>query len=1075
MRGRLALLAALAAGCELSSEQCAIDQVCATPGERFGVGGGSGPALVRDLDGDGAAEWVAVSPGLGTLTVAWGWSGAAETWSIGQVPAGLAIADVDGDGRLDVAAPLAGEGAVALLRGAGPGRLEVGERVPVGPRPVAIAAADLDGDGGAELIVADDEDGDLRVLRRGAEGMVSSEPIAAGAGPTSLAVGDFSGDGRADVVVTLAVEGAARLFFGTGDGGLRPGPQLYAGAGPQRALAADFDGDGALDLAVIDDLLDEAALILGDGAGAARETRRWPVPAGPMDMSMRTGLEGHELWVLSRLQPALTRLPLAAPGARTTTDAGAWDGLAVGDVDHDGIDEVVVRDAAAGATPLREAPGFGFLPWFATEGPGFAGPLVARDVDRDGWIDVVVSDGERGEIALLRGQEGGFAEPVRSPGPEDAAALALADLDGDGVEDVVTWRRAGYVSADEARAGSLWSARGVGERFESPVEFAFAGDPRRVVAFDGDGDGRSELLALQAAFAATSGADAGAGLLTLELTDDAFALVDRSMSLEFAASDDVIVGDFSAEHVGDELLRIGLGAEGPQIVIESRSAGRRWIAGALPEGRTLGLTRADFDDDGLADLLVCREDGLMVAAGRAWNAFAPAVAVSDGRCDEVVVAELDGDGRTDAIALSERFFEPLATVQLGHPLPWWPRLVPGGTTTASNRPRALAVADFDADGAPDLAAAGVDGLQVLRGGPQQVLAPDPARALRAAQAGGLLLGDVDGDGRDEVVALGRAGDVGVGRFDGTGSLGPVRYDMFEGEGDATTRGLLLDVDGDGADELLWSRVEVDGPGFVSELRRARGHGWERAASLAFAIEASGPLRAGDVDGDGDADLVYLHPAGMLVTHAGGPEGLGAGQSGPFVVEGAIGPWLGDVDRDGRLDALLLSWGGGAYVYAGDGRGGFASAPQTWPMGWSAGPLATGDVDGDGHGDLLAAAGYEGGSTLRVCHGGEDGPRGDCHDTRLGPEEAQIGGLAVEEVDGEGVTDVLAVLVSGTARTLVFVRGGDGPLALHHKPLPAGGSETTADAQIRRAQLDAAGPEWVYVDREGVTRLGVRAR
>ncbi|MFY0538263.1 FG-GAP repeat domain-containing protein [Nannocystis pusilla] len=334
---------------------------------------------------------------------------------------------------------------------------------------------------------------------------------------------------------------------------------------------------------------------------------------------------------MSALQPALTRLPLATPGLRTTMDAGAWDGLAVGDLDGDDIDEVVVRDAAAGATALRSRPGFGFSPWFAGDGPDLAGPLVARDVDRDGWIDLVISDGERGEIALLRGQEGGFAAPVRSPGPEDAAALALADLDGDGVDDVVTWRRAGYVSVDEARAGSLWSARGVGEHFESPVEFAFAGDPRRVVGFDGDGDGRSELLALQAAFSATPATDSdesGAGLLTLALTDDAFALVDKSMSLEFAASEDVIVGDLSDEHVGDELLRIGSGAEGPEIVIESRSSGRRWVAGTLPAGRTLGLTRADFDADGIVDLLVCREDGLMLATGRAWNAFAPAVPVS---------------------------------------------------------------------------------------------------------------------------------------------------------------------------------------------------------------------------------------------------------------------------------------------------------------------------------------------------------------------------------------------------------------------------------------------------------------
>lgn len=98
------LVGLAAAGCEAAEGACSIDLLCAGPVERFGVGGrgAGGRFMVRDLDGDGRAEWVAVSEALGTLAVTWGASGQATSWSLGQAPADLVIADVDGDGRLDL-------------------------------------------------------------------------------------------------------------------------------------------------------------------------------------------------------------------------------------------------------------------------------------------------------------------------------------------------------------------------------------------------------------------------------------------------------------------------------------------------------------------------------------------------------------------------------------------------------------------------------------------------------------------------------------------------------------------------------------------------------------------------------------------------------------------------------------------------------------------------------------------------------------------------------------------------------------------------------------------------------------
>ncbi|HEY4118878.1 MAG TPA: VCBS repeat-containing protein, partial [Byssovorax sp.] len=68
--------------------------------------------------------------------------------------AGVAVADLDGDGLLDVAATDATAGVVRTARGAGDGTLVASNDLDAGADPLAVVAADLDGDGRADLAVA---------------------------------------------------------------------------------------------------------------------------------------------------------------------------------------------------------------------------------------------------------------------------------------------------------------------------------------------------------------------------------------------------------------------------------------------------------------------------------------------------------------------------------------------------------------------------------------------------------------------------------------------------------------------------------------------------------------------------------------------------------------------------------------------------------------------------------------------------------------------------------------------------------------------------------------------------------
>jgi hypothetical protein len=131
-------------------------------------------------------------------------------YSGGNHTSGVAVADVNGDGKLDVLETDVGNGAGVLLgNGNGTFQQRVGYDTG-GYTSGSIAVADLNRDGKLDLLVANETSGTVAVLLGNGDGTFQPAVIQAESDPRSLAVADLNGDGRLDLVV------------GTSDGNLTP-------------------------------------------------------------------------------------------------------------------------------------------------------------------------------------------------------------------------------------------------------------------------------------------------------------------------------------------------------------------------------------------------------------------------------------------------------------------------------------------------------------------------------------------------------------------------------------------------------------------------------------------------------------------------------------------------------------------------------------------------------------------------------------------------------------------------------------------------------------------------------------
>jgi len=424
----------------------------------------------------------------------------------GNLPADLAIGDFDGDGRPDLVVANHNDNTFSVYRNlASPGTISSGSLAePVnfatGRNPIAVAVGDLDGDGKLDLAVANHFGDSISIYRNtSVRGVIDTGSFAspiiltASVGPHGLAIQDMNGDGKPDLVVANNGHGFGntvsvyRNISTAGSLAFADRISYEVGTEPDFLAVGDLDGDGKPDIAAMNFVSSTIALLRNVTVNGVIDASSFqtkvefatgPQPDqtiklgdldgdGKLDIAVGTDLSGMVSVFRNTTSPSGFTIDSLAP--RLTFDQGTPQTyVALGDVNgdskpdlaifHSGIISIFLNASSAGSL----GPGsFAAKVDFQAE-PGWnLSRVLIADLDGDGRPELIALNQQPGnnKLSILRNN---LAPCITAP------------------SGLVGWWRAENNAQDAADGNSGVLANG--------ASFA-AGKVGQAFSFDGDGDG----------------------------------------------------------------------------------------------------------------------------------------------------------------------------------------------------------------------------------------------------------------------------------------------------------------------------------------------------------------------------------------------------------------------------------------------------------------------------------------------------------------------------------------------------------------------------------------------------------
>ena len=673
------------------------------------------------------------------------------------------------------------------------------------------------------------------------------------------------------------------------------------------------------------------------------------------------------------------------------------------DVNGDGKPDLVACNVFDGTISISLGNGDGTFqaprPYAVGNQPQY---VAVGDFNGDGKPDLAVANANARQVTVLLGNgDGSFKAPVNYPTSNDTVFLVVGDFNGDGKLDI-----AAATQANNSGGVDVLLGNGDGT-FQAPHSTALAPYTLSLTAADFNRDGKLDLVVV-------TGGTSNSSIITVLLGngDGTFTAGASYTGLQPGL---IVAADVNLDGKPD-LVIAGIASVLPTAFVVMLGNGDGTFAAPVGYGAAAtpyAPVVADFNGDGKPDVAV--SDGassVHILLGNGDGTFQNQIDYAVSGTEGLAAADFNRDGDVD-LATSG------ATILLGNG---------DGTFQAARNfglvyigagngvTPSIILGDFSGNGKLDAAVAATGILLAFGNGDGTFQSYNGGASGLGSNTlgvntsgGGILAADFTNNGTLDLAAT-------------TGTFGGLSDDLVAvllGNGNGTFQPEIdfsswyqvplslatADFNGDGNLDLVVSGYSGTSAGATIALGDGEGNFTSRLVpDSGVAGVITNDVVTGDFNGDGKADFIYCSAQGLGLFLGNGDGTFKQSTLAPTFTN-IVGMITADFNGDGILDLAVVNGfvngsAGSVDVMIGNGDGTFQN-PVSYAAGSNPQAIATGDINQDGHLDLVVGVGS---GSAAVLLGNGDGTFQPA--VVFGSSGGGTVSIAVGDVNGDGLPDVV---------------------------------------------------------------------